>query len=52
MPKRWLVKRKWLVVLEATTYTKKSGQQQMGKCWCVIAGVLSSENFRRKIIFT
>ena len=35
MPKRWLVKRRWLVVLEATTYTRIYGQQQLGKCWCV-----------------
>ena len=35
MPKRWLVKRRWLVVLEATTYTRIYGQQQFGKCWCV-----------------
>ena len=28
MPKRWLVKRKWLVVLEATTYTRKVGSSK------------------------
>ena len=35
MPKRWLVKRRWPVVLEATTYTRIYGQQQLGKCLCV-----------------
>ena len=34
MPKRWLVKRRLLVVLEAM-YTRLYGQQQFGKCWCV-----------------
>ena len=33
--KRWLVKRRWLVVLEATRCTKIYGQQQLGKCLCV-----------------
>ena len=33
MPKRWLVKRRLLVVLEV--YTTIYGQQQFGKCWCV-----------------
>ena len=27
--------------------TKICGQQQLGKGWCVIAGVLSSENYFR-----
>ena len=31
-------KRRWLVVLEATTYTRIYGQQQFGKCWCVVVG--------------
>ena len=31
MPKRWLMKRRLLVVLEAT-YTRIYGQQQFGKC--------------------
>ena len=35
MPKRWLVKRRWLVVLEATTYTRIYGQQRLGKYLCV-----------------
>ena len=35
MLKRRLVKRRWLVVLEATTYTRIHGQQQLGKCLCV-----------------
>ena len=45
MPKRWLVKMRWVVVLEATTYTMIYGQQQLGKCWCVVAGVSSSGKF-------
>ena len=32
MPKRWLVKKRLLLVLEATTYTRIYGQQQFGKC--------------------
>ena len=37
VPKRWLVKRRQLVVLEAIMYTRIYGQQQLGKCWwCVI----------------
>ena len=35
MPKRWLVKRRWLVVLEANMYTRIYGQQQLEKCLCV-----------------
>ena len=35
VPKRWLVKRRWLVVLEATMYTRIYGQQQLGKYLCV-----------------
>ena len=35
MPKRWLVKRRWHVVLEATTYTRIYRQQRLGKCLCV-----------------
>ena len=35
MPKTWLVKRRWLVVLEATMYARICGQQQLGKCLCV-----------------
>ena len=30
LPKRWLVKRRWLVVLEATMYTRIYGQQRLG----------------------
>ena len=26
--------KRWLVVIEATTYTRIYGQQQLGKCWC------------------
>ena len=33
MLKRWLVKRRLLVVLEV--YTRIYGQQRFGKCWCV-----------------
>ena len=43
MPKRWVVKREWLAVLEAITYTRISGKQQLGKCWCVVADVSTSE---------
>ena len=32
-------------MLEATTYTRVCRQQQLGKCWCVVAGV-SSENLK------
>ena len=28
------VLKRWLVVIEATTYTRIYGQQQLGKCWC------------------
>jgi len=35
MQKRWLVKRRQLVVLEAATITRIYGQQQLGKCWCI-----------------
>ena len=30
------VKRRWLVVLEAKKYTRTCGQQQLGKCLCVV----------------
>ena len=45
MPKRWLVKRRWLVVLEATMYTRIYGQQQLGKCLC------AGSQLTRKIFF-
>ena len=48
MPKRWLVKRRLLVVLEAT-YTWIYGGQQFGKCWCVVRSQPTSENFHCKI---
>ena len=32
-------------VLEVTTYKRICAQQQLGKCWCVVAGVSSSEKF-------
>ena len=51
MPKRWLVKRRWLVVLEATTYTRIYGQQQLGKCLRVQGANQCGENFVVKIIF-
>ena len=35
VPKRWLVKERLIVVLEATMYTRIYGQQQFMKCWCV-----------------
>ena len=49
--KRWLVKRRQLVVLEATTYTRIYGQQRLGKCWCVARSQPTHKNFRCKIIF-
>ena len=45
MPKRWLVKRRWFVVLETITYTRIYEQQQLGKCWCVVAGKIFIEKF-------
>ena len=50
MPKRWLVKMRLLVVLEATTYIRIYGPQQFGKCWCVGRSQPTSENFSCKII--
>ena len=44
MPKRWLVKRRLLVVLEATMYTRIYGQQQFRKCGCVARSQSTSEN--------
>ena len=42
--------KRWLVVLEATTYTRIYGQQQLGKCWCVIIGkILVVKLYSRKI---
>ena len=49
MQKRWLVKRRQLVVLEATTYTRIYGQQQLGKCWCVARSQPTRKNFRCKV---
>ena len=43
MLKRWLVKLP--VVLEATTYTRIYGQQQLGKCWCVAWSQPTSDKF-------
>ena len=51
MPKRWLVKRRWLVVLEAITYTEIYGQQQLRKCLCVAGSKPTWERFHCKIIF-
>ena len=45
MSKKWLVKRRLLVVLEVTTYTRIYGQQQFGKCWCVARSQPMSEKF-------
>ena len=45
MPKRWLVKRILLLVLEATTYARIYGQQQFGKCWCVAGSLQTWELF-------
>ena len=50
MPKRWLVKRRWLVVLEATTYTRIYGQQQLGKCLCVAGSQPTQKKICCKII--
>ena len=50
MPKRWLVKRRWLVVLEATAYTRICGQQQLRMCWCVVVGkIFAVKLYSRKI---
>ena len=35
------MKNRWFVVLEATTYTRVYGQQQLGKYWCVVVGKFS-----------
>ena len=43
MPKRWFV------VLEATTYARIYGQQQMGKCWCVIGKISVVKLYSHKI---
>ena len=32
-------------VFEATAHTRICGQQQLGKCWCAVAGVSLSEKF-------
>ena len=45
MPKRWFVKRRRLVVLEATTYTRIYRQQQLGKCLCVAGSQPTLEKF-------
>ena len=45
MPKRWLVKRRSLVVLQATKHTRIYGQQQFGKCWYVARSQPTSEKF-------
>ena len=50
MQKRWLVKRRKLVVLEATTYTRIYGQHQLGKCWCVARSQPTRKNFVVKFI--
>ena len=36
---------RWLVVLEATRYTRIHGQQQFGKCLCVAGSQPMSEKF-------
>ena len=41
---------RWLVVLEATTYTRIHGHQQLGKCLCVAGSQPTRKNFRWKII--
>ena len=49
MQKRWLVKRRQLVVLEATTITRIYGQQQLGKYWCVARSQPTRKNFVVKL---
>ena len=39
------MKRRLLVVLEATMYTRIYGQQQFGKCWCLAWSQPTSEKF-------
>ena len=41
------MKRRWLVVLEATTYTRIHGQQQLGKCLCVTGSQPMGKNSRK-----
>ena len=36
-------------MLEATTYTRIYGQQQLGKCWCVARSQPMRKNFRCKV---
>ena len=36
-------------MLEATTYTRIYGQQQLGKCWCVARSQPTRKNFRCKV---
>ena len=45
MPKRWLVKRRSLVALEATTYSRICGQQQLGKCLHVAGSQQTQKKF-------
>ena len=49
MLKRWLVKRRLLVVLEAITYTSTYGRQQLGKCWCVYSREQTNVTFVVKL---
>ena len=56
VPKRWLVKRRWLVVLEATRYIRIDGQQQLRKCLCVAGAnqrgtIFVVKLYSRKIFF-
>ena len=43
---------RWLVVLEATTYTRIYGQMQLEECLCVAGSQPMWKNFHCKIIFT
>ena len=43
------MKRRWFVVLEATTYTRIYGKQQLGKCLRVAGSQPMRKNFVVKI---
>ena len=46
------VKRRSLVVLEARKYTRTCGQQQLGKCLCVVEANQSGKIFVVRLIHT
>ena len=54
MPKKWLVKRRLFVVLEATTYTRIYGQQQVLVCSTEptnVRKIFVAKLYSRKIFF-